>query len=148
MAFSSLRSEAPAQLAFVLALGGQSLRTEAAVQGTWPPVSSGLAAPVVNTQLSNPTAAAPQAEQSLGAWGLALAAAVLGGLILNLMPCVFPVLAIKVLGFAAQTGQSRAAQRAPSDQGPLPSPEALEAFQLSCKLEGIICECDDGRRDM
>jgi thiol:disulfide interchange protein DsbD len=38
--------------------------------------------------------------------------ALLGGLILNLMPCVFPVLAIKVLGFATQTGQSRAAQRA------------------------------------
>jgi thiol:disulfide interchange protein len=33
--------------------------------------------------------------------------AVLGGLILNLMPCVFPVLSIKVLGLIDQAGQSR-----------------------------------------
>jgi thiol:disulfide interchange protein/DsbC/DsbD-like thiol-disulfide interchange protein len=32
--------------------------------------------------------------------GLALAFALVGGLILNLMPCVFPVLSLKVLGFA------------------------------------------------
>lgn len=32
---------------------------------------------------------------------------VLGGLILNLMPCVLPVIGLKVLGFAEQGGQSR-----------------------------------------
>lgn len=37
---------------------------------------------------------------------LALGFALLGGLILNLMPCVFPVLAIKALGLAGQGGQS------------------------------------------
>jgi thiol:disulfide interchange protein DsbD len=36
---------------------------------------------------------------------LALALALLGGLVLNLMPCVFPVLAIKALGLAQQTGR-------------------------------------------
>lgn len=40
----------------------------------------------------------------------ALGAALLGGLVLNLMPCVFPVLAIKVLGFA-QHGPAVRAQR-------------------------------------
>lgn len=30
-----------------------------------------------------------------------------GGLILNLMPCVFPVLGIKIMGFVQQSGQSR-----------------------------------------
>jgi DsbC/DsbD-like thiol-disulfide interchange protein/cytochrome c biogenesis protein CcdA len=35
---------------------------------------------------------------------LALLFALLGGLILNLMPCVFPVLAIKALGLAGQAG--------------------------------------------
>ena len=35
---------------------------------------------------------------------LALALALLGGLVLNLMPCVFPVLAIKALGLARQGG--------------------------------------------
>ena len=33
--------------------------------------------------------------------------AFLGGLILNLMPCVFPVLGIKILGFVNQAGQQR-----------------------------------------
>jgi DsbC/DsbD-like thiol-disulfide interchange protein/cytochrome c biogenesis protein CcdA len=39
---------------------------------------------------------------------LALAFAFLGGLILNLMPCVLPVLSIKVLGFAGHGSDSRA----------------------------------------
>ena len=37
-----------------------------------------------------------------------LAYGVLGGLILNLMPCVLPVIGLKVLAFAEQGGQSRA----------------------------------------
>ncbi len=36
-----------------------------------------------------------------------LALAFLGGLILNLMPCVFPVLGIKILGFVNQAGADR-----------------------------------------
>jgi len=38
---------------------------------------------------------------------LALAGAFAGGLILNLMPCVFPVLGIKVMGFIEQAGADR-----------------------------------------
>ncbi len=37
-----------------------------------------------------------------------LALAFVGGLILNLMPCVFPVLGIKILGFVNQAGSDRA----------------------------------------
>jgi thiol:disulfide interchange protein DsbD len=49
----------------------------------------------------NANAAQPLAGNvSLASWVLALGAAFLGGLILNLMPCVLPVLAIKALGFA------------------------------------------------
>jgi thiol:disulfide interchange protein len=40
---------------------------------------------------------APAVAVSLG---LALLAALAGGALLNLMPCVFPVLSLKVLGFA------------------------------------------------
>ncbi len=40
-----------------------------------------------------------------------LALAFVGGLILNLMPCVFPVLGIKILGFVQQAGESRAKVR-------------------------------------
>ena len=47
---------------------------------------------------------APSSAAETGAFGfmLALAGALLGGLILNAMPCVLPILAIKVLGFAQQ----------------------------------------------
>jgi thiol:disulfide interchange protein len=37
----------------------------------------------------------------------ALLGALLGGLILNLMPCVFPVLAIKVVGFTQHADDAR-----------------------------------------
>ena len=50
-----------------------------------------------------PTAAAPAPVSLLGTLFLAL----LGGLILNLMPCVFPVLGIKILGFVNQAGQDK-----------------------------------------
>lgn len=41
-----------------------------------------------------------------------LAFAFLGGIILNLMPCVFPVLAMKALGLVGLSGQARGAVRA------------------------------------
>ncbi len=44
--------------------------------------------------------------------GLLLGFALLGGLILNLMPCVFPVLSIKALGLAEQAKKDPAAVRA------------------------------------
>ena len=39
--------------------------------------------------------------------GKALLFAFLGGLILNLMPCVFPILSIKILGFVQQAGEEK-----------------------------------------
>ncbi len=44
--------------------------------------------------------------------GGVLVLAFLGGLILNLMPCVFPVLGIKILGFVQQAGADRAKVKA------------------------------------
>ena len=38
---------------------------------------------------------------------MALIYALVGGLLLNLMPCVFPVLSIKILGFVQQAGEDR-----------------------------------------
>lgn len=49
----------------------------------------------------------PDAEPAKAgpSFGPALLFALIGGLILNLMPCVFPLLSIKVLGFARHAGQ-------------------------------------------
>ncbi|MFT4195907.1 protein-disulfide reductase DsbD family protein, partial [Ottowia sp.] len=52
--------------------------------------------------------AAATAAVPAGTFVLALLGALAGGMVLNLMPCVFPVLAIKVLGFAQHTGDRRA----------------------------------------
>ncbi len=54
-----------------------------------------------------PTEAGNQSAGSeLSLWSV-VGYAVLGGLILNLMPCVLPVIGLKVLSFAKQGGQSR-----------------------------------------
>ena len=45
--------------------------------------------------------------QTPGGLPATLALAFVGGLILNLMPCVFPVLGIKILGFVNQSGNDR-----------------------------------------
>lgn len=71
----------------------------------------GTAGPVVAAAAggTSPTAAAaPVAATSL--W-LAIGFALLGGLILNLMPCVFPVLSIKAMG-ALESADDRSALRA------------------------------------
>lgn len=52
---------------------------------------------------SSPAASAPAPASLLGTLLLAL----VGGLILNLMPCVFPVLGIKILGFVNQAGHDK-----------------------------------------
>ncbi len=49
--------------------------------------------------------AVPVAEEALTLWS-AIGLALVGGLVLNLMPCVFPVLSIKVLSLVKQAGQS------------------------------------------
>ena len=45
-------------------------------------------------------------QGNLGLMGM-LGAALVGGLILNLMPCVLPVIGLKIMGFAKQGGESR-----------------------------------------
>ena len=142
---STQRESAPASLPVVLALGTDSLRTVAAISGAWPVL--GATAPLVatNTGAVSPTGlggsvqpVAPGAG-GLGTWGLALLAALLGGLILNLMPCVLPVLAIKVLAFARHSAQSRASHRAQGlayTAGVVLSFVALGALMLGLRASG------------
>jgi thiol:disulfide interchange protein DsbD len=57
---------------------------------------------------ANPVSAAP-AESSV-AWWEALMLAFLGGIVLNVMPCVFPILSLKLLGLAKQAHGGRSQQ--------------------------------------
>ena len=100
---SAQRSESPAQMAAVLTAPGQpnGVRVAFAVAGSWPAVAPDAAAAAAADTLPVP-AGAP-----LGL-ALALAFALVGGALLNLMPCVFPVLSLKVLGFATHADDRRA----------------------------------------
>jgi thiol:disulfide interchange protein DsbD len=100
-------------MALVVEHGGQAWRAELPVAGTWPAprpaaeVSPALQAALdANAQAGGATAPAASAT-SLGTWLLALGGALVGGLLLNLMPCVFPVLAIKLMGFAQTHDRAR-----------------------------------------
>jgi thiol:disulfide interchange protein DsbD len=57
---------------------------------------------------ANPTAAVP-ADKSLAGWQ-ALLLAFLGGILLNAMPCVFPILSLKLLSLAKQAHGHRSEQ--------------------------------------
>jgi thiol:disulfide interchange protein DsbD len=64
-------------------------------------------APVVDSLDAAPT----EGESGgVGLWG-AIGLAFLGGIMLNLMPCVFPILSIKILGFAQSASDAPAVQR-------------------------------------
>ncbi len=79
-----------------------------------PTSSTGVAAaagPTAGLAGTATPSAAGSAVQDAAApsFGLAVLLALLGGALLNLMPCVFPVLSLKVLGFAQQGANRRAA---------------------------------------
>jgi DsbC/DsbD-like thiol-disulfide interchange protein len=88
------RSAGPAQMPAVLVARGELAGgvVTVAVQGPWPAIG---AMPALAPVEAAP-AAAPVSPLGLP---LAIAFALVGGLLLNLMPCVFPVLSLKVLGF-------------------------------------------------
>jgi DsbC/DsbD-like thiol-disulfide interchange protein len=106
------RSESPSSMVFVLAREGQAagLQVQVPVTTTWPAAAPVTVAPTpaLNPRLPDAMPAAPgpsparapaDLSRLLGALLLALA----GGALLNLMPCVFPVLSLKVLGFATHS---------------------------------------------
>lgn len=72
------------------------------------PAAPVVKAPSIKDSLAavKPVASAAPAESSLGL-GMALLFALLGGALLNLMPCVFPVLALKAYGFTRMVRQEQ-----------------------------------------
>jgi thiol:disulfide interchange protein DsbD len=102
---SAQRSNSPALMPVVLTQAGKGWRVELPVRGAWPKVLEPAA--LTQVQPSAPpvnASASPAVPVSLIA---ALVGALLGGLILNFMPCVFPVLAIKVLSFTRHAKDHR-----------------------------------------
>ncbi|MDM0054525.1 protein-disulfide reductase DsbD family protein [Variovorax fucosicus] len=120
MPLAEQRSASPDAMPVVVALAaadraaGQPVawRAEAPVSGTWPAaVARTEVSPALQAALAGNAAAAGSAAPATpaaGSFWMALIGALVGGLLLNLMPCVFPVLAIKVLGFARQAGDRSA----------------------------------------
>lgn len=103
LAFDPPADGEPAFFEFTAAKYGEAAKSPAALELVAPPVSERQtppAAPVAVAEI--PPAAAT---------GLSLPVALLmglaGGLILNLMPCVLPVLGLKLMSFAQQSGRAR-----------------------------------------
>lgn len=64
-------------------------------------------APPVAYELGVPITVGTASDVSNMTLSYTLLLAFLGGLILNLMPCVFPVIGLKIMGFVRQAGQDR-----------------------------------------
>ena len=145
---SAQRESAPTHFPVVLALGTQSLRSVAAISGTWPALPGGAGNAPAGGAMPVAAGAVPSNSAGTGSTmttamtaslGMALMAALLGGLILNLMPCVLPVLAIKVLAFARHGEHSRASHRAQGlayTLGVVLSFMALGALMLGLRASG------------
>ena len=121
VALDAQRTESPKALPAVLVSSDRQGAVQLTIDVTTPwPASTATAPPplpALTTQatqtesspaVSTPTPVAPPAAGDTAplAMPLALLLALIGGALLNLMPCVFPVLSLKVLSFAAP-GQTR-----------------------------------------
>jgi thiol:disulfide interchange protein len=153
---TSSASSNPAKMTWIVKIaGGQSnpaVSVQAALVGTWP--ASQVAAPAApsaaleaalanNKMTSGLTSGSAPNEPNAATWmsaafWLAVLGALLGGLILNLMPCVLPVLAIKLLSFApkkiADTRSSVATIRFEHTQMPVVHSDETLSFRASSGL--------------
>jgi thiol:disulfide interchange protein DsbD len=108
IALSAQRSASPSQMNAVLTTPGQAngVQVAFAIGGTWPAPGVTSARAGATSSESAP-ATAPATAPAIGVIA-AMLLALLGGALLNLMPCVFPVLSLKVLGFATHIEDRRA----------------------------------------
>jgi len=119
------RGASPQTLPLVLVADANGQRSgfasAASVSGDWPKAAAGDSpdAPLAATGRASPpiggnpvsadtvpVAALPAAALP-GSFWLAMLGALLGGMLLNLMPCVFPILAIKVISFTRHADDRR-----------------------------------------
>ena len=152
---SAQRGLSPTQMPFVLALtppgsdagdsgASPAIRVDARVVGAWPPlVAQAVVPPALQTALApGATGSAlnggASSEAVQGGLWVALLGALLGGMILNLMPCVFPVLAIKVMAIAKHANDRHAhrVSGAAYTVGVVLSFVALGALMLALRAAG------------
>lgn len=102
------RSAGPAQLPAVLATAGEraGLAVNVRITSPWPPLPQATAAAPAPSPSADLAAAGVSPAPALGL-GLAVLFALAGGALLNLMPCVFPMLSLKVVGFARKAEDRR-----------------------------------------
>jgi thiol:disulfide interchange protein DsbD len=107
------RTESPTTMPVVLTAPGLALPPAGVAMAVklttpWPPAPGAAAAAAPAPALGNAEVLPAASGTGLPSLPLALLFALVGGALLNLMPCVFPVLALKVLGFAHHGGNRRA----------------------------------------
>ncbi|MBL8328541.1 MAG: thioredoxin family protein [Rubrivivax sp.] len=105
---SPQRSESPQQMQVVLVTGGEAagLRVPLTIAGPWPALGATAGVAAVAAEPAGRPADLSGEASDLSVWA-ALLLAFVGGALLNLMPCVFPVLSLKVMGFAAHANDRR-----------------------------------------
>ncbi|MCC6248152.1 MAG: thioredoxin family protein [Rubrivivax sp.] len=120
LALDPQRSAGPVTMPAVLTAAGQGAGLEVAVQVTtaWPalaqagpaaaPAAAATPAAPNSSNAANASATSPTPATPLPGFALALVLALAGGALLNLMPCVFPVLSLKVIGFTRHAEDRRA----------------------------------------
>ena len=105
---SSQRLESPSEMKAVLVAPGAvaGVQIDLPIAGAWPALAAPGAAAAEPAVLALP----PPASAATPGQGFALALvfALIGGALLNLMPCVFPILSLKLLGFAGHAHSRRA----------------------------------------
>ena len=95
LAVATVRQPSPGEGGAAQSSSGRSgsLLSALGVSSSAPPAGAG-------SGTSSSAAADPAGSAPLGSLIFAIAGAMVGGLLLNLMPCVFPVISLKVLSFA------------------------------------------------
>ena len=139
---SAQRSNSPSVMPIVLAADvdgvRQSFRSEIKVTGDWPKVAAAVQMPpALETALKANAASSTPTGPPITLLA-AILGALIGGMILNLMPCVFPVLAIKVMSFAQHADDRRAHKISglAYTAGVVVSFLALGAFMLALRAGG------------
>ena len=139
---SSERMDSPQQMSWLLVQGkadaptGRQWTVETPVKGQWQTFSD--PPPNYSATVLQKMAPALLAPAPWATWALAMLGALLGGVLLNLMPCVFPVLAIKLLSITQLSDRPRDMQRSAwaFSAGVLISFLVLGALMLALRTAG------------